>query len=469
MKLGKGNIITFLGILVYCVIIILPPIIHGYVYPNLGDDSGVQLGAMEALRSGDMSGFGYLGSLLVGIVIVWVSNSTNIGMSTLFLWFSFLSLVVAGIVLYFVMSRLINRKSGWLALILAIFCAQSVLFQFYFGQIFNLINIAIILPLLLYFTVRYLIEKKLYQLVLVIILCGLFGSFHVSGIYLPFISGFAVALYMIYSLARKRNMQLRPIILGLGIVAGSIIVAMWIDPLSLMGRDGLAGFMHSIDRMGTRMAIPVVDYLLSIVSPTVLVILVFVCMYSKDILMAISNEAKLLSILLLSGVVVLVASVATKIALDPWRQALDLATISVLFVTIPLGVFVSQYKNKLVVIILLLAVVFGMYRSIPVWFEYNSAIRPADKQAIAYINGLDYQAYNCSSEIAPWVYDRFTKAKYDSESMGELVIVRSKPMTPRSTVGNIWYGGHGVVPNDDYELTKTFRDSQVEVSIYERK
>jgi hypothetical protein len=118
-------------------------------------------------------------------------------------------------------------------------------------------------------------------------------------------------------------------------------------------------------------------------------------------------------------------------------------------------------------LVLVLAIGFGLWHNLPTWFDYNSAVRPADREAITYMNTLDIDEYNCSPQVAYWIYDRFVEAKYSVNASG-LLIVRSLPMTPRSDPKNKWYGGHGIYPDDGYALLKTFKDGKVTVKVYEK-
>ncbi len=487
MRLNRQKLITIGALLLFSVVIFLPPILYGYVYPNVGDDATGHLAVFDSIQDGSTPRFAYLAHVIIGYPLVWISNLFDISIDSVFLWFSFMALALVGITLYLVVSRLVNKQAGWLTLVLTLFGAQGILFQFYFGQIFNLINIGIILPWLLYFTVRYLEDKKISQLVLVIIFVGLFGSFHTSGIYLPFIAGFTTVVYVIYSRIKKQGIELQGVVLGGSIVAFSIIVAVFLDPFALMGKGNIgANIFYIVTDLMNRMAVPVANYILDIVSLLILAGLIFTCMFYKDVLKNIRSETKSFLTILLCTAGILLVVTFTKLSFDSWRTALDLATILTLIVAISVGLLMELWKNKFVRIGLVLIVGLGLLQNIPTWFSYNSAIRPADRQAIAYANSLNYESYASSAEVAFWIYSRFMDAEYrteiiwewnaiqekdvpHTESDSDIVIVRSKPMTPRSDKNNMWYDDHGFIPDDSFELTKTFRDSQVEVSIYERK
>ena len=485
--MNRQKLITIGALLLFSVVIFLPPTLYGYVYPNVGDDAAGHLVVLDAIKDGSTPRFAYIAHVVIGYPLVWISNLFDISIDPVFLWFNFTALALVGISLYFVVSRLVNKQAGWLALALTLFGAQGILFQFYFGQIFNLINMGIILPWLLYFTARYLMDKKISQLVLVIVFAGLFGSFHTSGIYLPFIAGSTVVVYVIYSRVKKQSMQLRGVVLGGSIVVFSIIVALLIDPYAMLGisRIGVVIYYIIYD-LPNRMAVPVVNYILDIVSLLILVGLIFACIFHKDILKNIRSETKNILIILLCATGVLILVTFTKLSFDSWRTALDLATILALIVAISIGLLMELWKNKFVRIALVLIIGLGLLQNMPTWFGYNSAIRLADKQAIAYVNTLDYESYTCSAEVAPWIYSRFLEAEYGTivltrydkikrayvkytEDDSNLLIARSKPMTPRSDKDNMWYNEHSVVPDESFELTRIFRDSQVEVYIYERK
>ena len=97
----------------------------------------------------------------------------------------------------------------------------------------------------------------------------------------------------------------------------------------------------------------------------------------------------------------------------------------------------------------------------------NSAVKTTDKQAMNYLNTLDNKYYNCSIEVAPWIYDSFVKEQYSSSYM-DLIIIRNIGMTQSCDVKSVFYDGHGVEINDNYELLQKFNDGKVIVSIYGR-
>ena len=49
MKFDKGRIVTLILLVVFVLIVILPPIIYGYTYPNLGDDCAEHLRMLDEM------------------------------------------------------------------------------------------------------------------------------------------------------------------------------------------------------------------------------------------------------------------------------------------------------------------------------------------------------------------------------------------------------------------------------------
>lgn len=459
------RILTILGLLIFCAIIMSPLIMYQYVYPNIGDDTGMTLEVFETIRdTGVAVGARYLAYTLVGYPVVFLSELTGISLPVTYTWFCFICFAASGLVIYFVVSRLTKRLNGWLALVLAFFCAQGLMYLFYYGQIFNIINLAIIFPLLVYFCVRYLQQKKIYQLIVFVILCVLFTGFHTSGIYLPVMAGFATFTYIIYSLVKKKKIQKRAVILGSGIVLLSIIAFI---PLVLMPTivvfeeyadiedvnlfANLSGFgVYAIDH-----------YVLDIASPSILAVLAISVVYFNETIRKINS--KLFLYLLVVATVVLGLTAFTLLSLDPFRQAVDFATMIALVLAGFIGYAVTK-KNYLVIIVLIGAIGFGLFHNAPTWFGYNSAMRQVDLKALEYIE--DFESFSCSSTIAPWVYIRYTDVSYRNNG-GEAVLMRNTPMTPRSTEDNIWYQYHGWHPDNSYVITKKFTDGEIEVEIYE--
>lgn len=467
----KKGILTAIGLAVFGVVIVLPPLVHSYVYPNIGDDSAGYLAIFDSMQRGIIKPqVQYLAYWVIGYPLAFLGGVSGIDIDPLFLWFNYAALIGVGITLYFVVSRLVNRLAGWLAVALVLFCAQGVFFQFYYGQVFNLINIGIILPWLVFFAVKYFIEGGKWWLGLAVLFVALYGSFHTSGIYLPVMAAFGLLCYAVYGFVCKRKIERRilhvgGVMVGLGLLSFALLVS--IPTLRMMTINYESPVEAVWEGLRNPMVIPLGNYFMSIVSPSVLVIFALLVIHAKETLKSMNTNIVKLSVAVLVVVaVVLAVSAFGRLSLDPWRQGLDWATIFALLVAVLTGILWKCQKTHLVMVVVLLAVAFGLYHNLPTWFGYNSAMKPVDMRALAYADS--FETFSCSGSVAPWIYYRFTKSEWVA-SGGDIVIMRSKPMTPRSTEDNMWYQYHGWEPDDSYELAKTFTDGSVGIEIYQRK
>lgn len=470
MRILASKYGTIIGLICFAMVILIPPLIYGYVYPNIGDDSAEHLNHLTDMVVYDYQPFGnvYTGYLFVAYPIKWLHQQFGWDVDTMFLWTNYIALILVGVVLYSVFSKLVDRKTGWLALLVALFCSQGLLFQFYYGVLFNMINMGIILPLLLFFIVRYIVERKRRDLTLAILFVLLFSMFHASGIYLPvFILGLAT-VYVIYCKYKRRKTEWK--LVGLGLAGGILSVIALNFFIPEFRHLTSSGF---VVQTVNNLSVPIMDYLWSIVSVSVFfLLLIFVPLAIErkfDLSQKIKTEPKVLMVMLGLFGVILAVPTFTKMTLDPWRQALDLATILSLLTTVLASTILLIDKRYILTGVIALLVTLGVCYNLTTWFGYNSAITEVDKRAIEYVNTLDGETYNCSTTIAPWIYNRFLKQGYtDKES--SLLIVRNLPMTPRSTEGNIWYKEPIQVyyPDETYDKAEVFRGEETTVVVYQK-
>jgi len=458
----KKCYLTIAGLLLFCVVIILPPLIHGYIYPNIGDDVSAHLQVFDKIQQGNPDKEMILSYRVVGYPIVWLSNLTNIDLDVLYLWFNYIVLILIGLTIFFVFWRLISLKAGWLALLVTLFCSQSVFFQFYYGQLYNAINLALIFPLLMFFSVRYLTQGKTYQLILAFVFGAIFGAFHASGIYLPVIAGGSLFVYIIYQFIKKKTYNKRVIIFG-----GSMVILPVIAFLLSMTNTGdlFNSALHSVE---TAVRFPIIPYLWDIVSPTVLILVGFLLLFNSTVKDNINSQGKVLLIILLCAIGILAIVTFIPLSVDPFRQALDLSTLIALLVAILVSFVDFKKMGWLTIGIVSIVIAFGLFHNLPTWFSYNSAISNADKEAIEYMNTQDIKQYNCSPQVAYWIYSRFTDAEFGRYST-DFIVVRNIPMTPRSDPENYWHDGFGIEPDENYKLLKTFKDNRVTIDLYGKR
>lgn len=468
MKLSGKPLTVFL-IVLFCALIMLPPIIHGYIYPTLGDDTADPHLAtfdriLENVRTGEPVGeVHYLAYPIVGYPMAYISEAFGVSIDDQFLWFNYIALVLVGLSCYFVVSRLVNRVAGLFALFLPVFCAQGLMFLFHCGTIFNIINIGVILPWVVYFAVKWLKDRRVYQLIFALVFAVLFSTFHTSGVYLVAAVVLALVVFVVYRIKKQKGVGLLKVVFfGLGMAAVCSLCIWFLTPW---------GVRTIIESPSAVMVVPAGLFFRHIVSLSVWAILaVSLALIYGHRTGKVRAETKMLVFALLCLVIPLIPTTfINELALDVCRQAFALATIVAVMAAVFAGLVYEFGKSKLVILLLVLFAVAGSFNNVINWFDYNSAIRQVDKDAIAYVNTLDCETYSCNVGVAPWVFGRFVDLEY-TETDGDVLVERNMAMTPQCNKDDYWFKPHGIEPNEDYRLLETFDNDKdgIVVSVYEK-
>ena len=122
------------------------------------------------------------------------------------------------------------------------------------GIVFSLIEVVILIPLLIYCATKYLLEKRVYQLVILIILAIFTSTFHTSGLYVPLIAGVALVSYIVYKIARHESSKyyLKVALIAIGIVAVSIVGMALISDKTLQFVNQLSNSLFNGQSIVTR-------------------------------------------------------------------------------------------------------------------------------------------------------------------------------------------------------------------------
>ncbi len=172
--------LLIISLIVYTLIIFLPPLLYGYVYPVSGGDYIYHLQRIQTIAAGGHPEVVYWGDYIVGYPLIWLSKlGLSIGKS--FLWFHFLMLWLVGVSWYLLLASLFGRTIG-LTSFLIMFASPSIWNLYDTGALYDLMTVGIILPLLLVCIVK-LIQKR-YQYTLYVIILLLLGvTLHSIGIF----------------------------------------------------------------------------------------------------------------------------------------------------------------------------------------------------------------------------------------------------------------------------------------------
>lgn len=411
----KKKLIIFLVLFIFTLIIFLPPVIHGYIYPNGGDDSGFHIEYFERLANGADTSLQYLGQKIIGYPLNFISDFTHISIASLFMWFNFITLWLIGISYFVVLTLLINYKVGLLSIPMVLFITPSTLNLFDNGSIYDLITVGIVFPFLILSVVRFYTSHKLYWLIPLVVCAGLFFAVHTMGAL-----GYKNEGNIIPTLS-----QFISIYIGYGLI-------------------------------------------------TLLLVVCFYFLYNNKWM--ITKEIK--GLLICSTIVIVALVILIFTGLIGWsmRLSTDLSIILPLFIACVVGLLFISHNKITTTVIAVLVVVLAVPNIIS-YSQYNSAIKPIDKEVISYVNNLEGKYYSCSSEVAPWIYGLYLNKTYKEGALP--CIIRNELMSSRTSPDAIDYwwnnGAMGYVRQTenrsflDYDLDKAvkFNDNDLVVYIVE--
>jgi hypothetical protein len=310
-----------------------------------------------------------------------------------------------------------------------------------------------------------------------IILAVITSIFHVSGLYLPVVFIFALVVYLVYAKITKKQISKPKIIVSLVVALIGVALILVVPYTRLQIMDvfrGVTGGMVLVTEKSKQLSevyksiVPMWYFVNNFVSIYIVGMLAVGLWKIKEIKCKISKQTLVFMVIMVCFALVLAVVAYLKLSTVPFRQQTDLAIIIALIATTLVGGLVITNKRYLVIIAMLVAI--GVYPQFVLhWFGYNSAVKPADKQAIEYINSLDVKTYDCSSQVSYLIYDNYLKAQYYWQGdYADVLIIRSEPMTQGNDVNNVYYDGHGTNDATGYQLSKVFDDGKVKIEVYKR-
>lgn len=390
MKLRKTIIaVVFLA---FALFILLPPILHGYVYPNNGDDAGHQVSAIIDIKDGKISSTGsilYAGQYVVGYPMIWVNELTGLPIIVQFTWFSYFVLIAVGVSVW-ALVRLLDWRIGLFAVFIVGLCAP-LLNIYDTGAIFDLITVGIIYPLLV----------------------------------------LSIATY-----DNRKKWRIAPVIILL-------VLAIGLHSIGVFYHDSLEQTFMPYNA----------------VAITIFALVTGAFIYYKSKKLTIVHRR----IVFTMAATMVALGVLAIVNFRGWgyRVMLDTELLVILYVVVLMPVIVYKWRYVVLIGVALVAL------NIPTmlqYVQYNSAVKPADKQAIEYLKTLDSDYFSCSPEVAPWIYRHYIDKQYEE---GELpYIARDKPMTPATVRGSHYYWAEDMVLSGvDMSDAVVFDDGEVRVYV----
>lgn len=464
----------------YAAIIILPALIYHYVYPNNNDDTMGHFSIIVAngLANPFKANFIYAGYIYLEYPMLAISKIFHANFYTVWVWFNIVAMLPIGYILYSIGTKLVNWQTGLIILFLPAVVSNGLMTYQDSGVIYSMILVAVLMPTLIYLFVKYWQENKTWQLIVILLLTIITSTFHTSGIYVPIVTGVSFIGFMIYKLYKhesfKRGLIICTEIIGVSLISIGILTPQTLQFVHHLIAVVAPNVINTIPTNQTTLinssrtySLPLWYWAVSFVSFGIIAtIIIAIYAIIKDKI-KLSSQVKMYLYILLCWIVAMLILGFGKISVDPIRAEMDTSIIIAIFASILFGAIFIKMKDKTILMMLAIIVVACSAQTLHLHFQDNSAVKTADKEAITYLNTLNYTNYNCSSTLSYWIYDQLIHEKY-LEDATDLIVTRNIHMTPRSDTTNPTYIPHGYIVNSQDKLIKTFVSDGIEVDIYEK-
>lgn len=495
-----------LVLLIVSLILILPPIINQYPYPNNSDDTPKYLQIINNVVSGDLhdkdtyryigynlsrniESYRYAAPAVIGLVVKVLHTDPYWS----FYIYHYLALVLIALSVLLFYKKVFNKMTGCIGLILVMFCTPSILWFFYNGEIFNLMNLLVFGLMGSLALIYWLRTKRLYYAFVSIILFAISVLFHsVTGLEIVACVGFFLLAYLVYKLLKREWKEVKSAgiyTLVFGFVCGGLMLLLSPEAWGILKGVFVSNLGMSIEPSNWN-TVPFGWFLYSYINIMVLIIACMSGIYIIRHKHILSETSRIGFCLFLSFIFVLGISVLLRSG-EPRRSAMDLSIFVSMLNSGIIGVSLSNLKERfdikrasvniryssiysiMLSILCLLMIVSVSVSTLDVWFSYHCAIRQVDQKAISFINGLDGDSYSVSTQIQPKIYDIFIKDKNYFVNGGDYIIYRDSPMTGETDPDERWTQVIGNVSKEsDYyglQMLDEFNDGNVRIVVYANK
>lgn len=482
---GKG---ALLFLAVVSLILILPPIIHQYPYPNFSDDTPCYLQVVEKVADGDLTQqdtyiffeqhslgsfwtyhYRYAAPATVGLI----ARIFNSDPYWTFYAFHYLSLILIAFCLYFFCSRVFNKTAGILSLVFVLLSTPSLLRFFLFGSIFNMVNLLVFGLMGCLALIYFIRTKRLYYAVCSLGLFGVSILYHSStGIEIFASTGFFLTCYLIYKAFKRQWKDFKAVGLYTVVFAifnGLLLYLLSPEALRLVTNVLNGNSVSSIAATQSSFTL----YRFTIMDTSYpLLLLGFIAVGYVIVNRKILSQMNQLGIWLTVAFVILIGTTMVSGSAEPSRSGQDMSIYLAIVLTGCLSITlynlkhkIRSNKDKLIGALLIGCMTIPCMMG---WFSYNSAIHPIDEKAIEFIKSTN-GSYSISTQIQYRIYELFIDNEFKAEG-GDYIIYRNTAMTAERRIGELYcmvQGNESV--EADYEglpIVAEFQEGDIEIIIY---
>ena len=370
---------------VIAIVLLFPAIVHNNNREPLtvGDFKNDVIRAEQTQVGGDVHDPSnhYLGRTIMAYTVGGISTVTGISCKDIQLWIDCLILVGAFLSIYVVVGKLFGSISGLITGLISFFTVRSLLILFVNGDVWNIIEVCIVLIPLLYFTVKWLIGRKLKDLIPMLVLVCVFSSIHPMALLLVYVYGLFFSVYCVYLIKRKEyELLISTIIIYVVIAIINLLLSMlFINGALELHKETITGLIpdsilhNPIARYASKTPLDfltVVSEYITFPMIGVLVITIYAWIREK---LWFDNIKQVLFIGAIGCfVLAFMFGALSKFNLEPLRHAMDAGT----FIAIGTGCMLEKIftKRKMFAytIVIICAIAVGIAPTIMQWFTGTS-------------------------------------------------------------------------------------------------
>ncbi len=334
MRQVYKNPFTIGGLSIFALIILLPLFLGNRFSIDVSSDMAFHTSVVKAMIDGTPKPpLPYQGDIIVGLILFTVIAYTKWSIASVYLGFNFLALLGVAFTLFYVTRKLVGVVASWLIIPIVFFVAPGILVLFRYGVIFSIINMYIILPWAIYYGIKWITQKRKRYAAMAVMLVLLFGVFHTTALYLPFVIG---CLIIVAFLTKNYKVAF----ISFGVVVVTFFIALVALPaVNNSGALALIGDLFSGDSLMSpwRFISSFMGYPLAL-----LLVLSLVAYILSRRYMRISFEAKMFMLVWLCFVIPLTVATFATSENNGTRVAIDLSTILAILTACLLGLVIQK-------------------------------------------------------------------------------------------------------------------------------
>lgn len=479
-RIVKAHWPTMVFVLVLAAVVFTPPAVHGYIFPSGGDDTARHLAVLDRVEFGQFAyepDFEYhrYGAQTFA---AWIRDLSGMDVDTFFLWFNFAVMFGIGLTVFAVIRLLSgSRWGGMMATAITMFGVGGMVIYFGCGTIFHIMNMYIIGLLAVLSLALWLAGRGHIYGLLALLAFAFVSVMHIiTAVYCAAAVPVALGGLGLYRLYRHQWDDVKRLAiwgaihaaLSWGLILMTLRDSSWVfDQWYSRASDMLIPeFVEGQTLLWAAPSYTPMSLYPVMIAPVLVVLALAVAalvLFRRQIVW--TREVRMALLVLSAFVLVLAVGTRGVVSLDAYRFALDLGIVIALFTGLLVAV-VARHDDTWrftlfgtpVILLVCLPLVLG-------WCNYNSSIRPVDLEVFEYLRTENVTRVELSTQIAPWVYTRFTDGiEYVTEDP-EMILYRSVPMTHATRPGHsaFWHIA------EDGQWTIGQRASGTEEAEYEGK